>query len=53
MRNLKKLHSWKRSVEWWLPGAEEWGNWGDVKVHRKMRTRQLRERQQLSKEGSI
>ena len=30
MSGLKRPNSKKLRVEWWLPGAEEWGKWGDV-----------------------
>lgn len=31
MCNVKKTKL-VETVEWWLPGAGVWGNWGDVKV---------------------
>lgn len=30
MWNLKKLNTYKKRVECWLPGVGRWGKWGDI-----------------------
>ena len=27
---LRVIKSWKQKIEWWLPGAERQGEWGDI-----------------------
>ena len=27
---IYKSQTYRNRVEWWLPGAERWGKWGDV-----------------------
>ena len=30
MESMKAKLLQKQRVEWWLPGTEKWGKWGDV-----------------------
>ena len=40
--NLNKLYSQRQRVEWWLPGAQGWENWGDAVKGYKLATRRWR-----------